>query len=149
MPSFAESVAESFQSEVAVQWRLKSVAHAVATFEIKTLKVEVDFEQREPNGPWHVGFKTVHGDLQDRTNMAFRIFNGVFQSVEEFIATREPEAVVFIAKDEDLASIYETYFRRETPKIATLGYQLEGPHHVAPYIEWTLRRLKPSAWRDS
>ena len=150
MQTFAESIAESFHSEVKVNWKLKSTAHAVAAFTVKSIAVEVDFEQREHAGPWHVGFSTVHGEITDRTNMAlaFRIFNGVFQAVREFIETREPEVVVFIAKDEDLASIYETYLRREKRSVEELGYELEGPHRVDPYTEWTLRRMKPSGWKS-
>ncbi len=79
---------------------------------------------------------------------AFRIFNGVFQVVKEFTETREPEILVFIAKDEDLAAIYETYLRREAASLQELGYRLEGPHKVDPYTEWSLRRVKPSGWRE-
>jgi hypothetical protein len=35
---------------------------------VKSIAVEVDSEQREQRGPWHVGFNTVHGELADRTN---------------------------------------------------------------------------------
>lgn len=58
-----------------------------------------------------MGFNTVQGEVADRTDMtlAFPTFNGVFQAVREFIDTREPEAMVFIAKDENLASVYEAY----------------------------------------
>jgi len=150
MPTFAESIAESFHSEVDVNWSLKSTTHAVATFTVKTVAVEVDFEQRENGGPWHVAFNTLRANMADRTNvaLAFRIFNGVFQAVKEFIDTREPELMVFIAKDEDLAAIYQTYLRREGADLEEMGYQLEGPHRVEPYTEWTLRRVKPSAWRQ-
>jgi hypothetical protein len=109
----------------------------------------VDFEQREPNGPWHVSFNTLHGEVNDLKNemLAIRRLNGVFQAVRQFMETREPEAVVFIAKDEDRASIYSAYLDREKSNIEDLGYRLEGPHQVQPYTEWTLRRVKPSAWR--
>lgn len=150
MQTFAEFVAEQFHSEAQVNWKLKSPMHATAVFTVKTIVVEVDFEQREPNGPWHVAFNTGQGELADRTNitLAFRIFNGVFQAVREFIEVREPAAVVFISEDEDLASIYGTYLRREKGRIAELGYTLEGPHRVEPYTEWTLRRTKPAAWKE-
>jgi hypothetical protein len=150
MPTFAESIAESFHSEADVNWSLKSTTHAVATFSIRTVAVEVDFEQREHRGPWHVAFNTRRADMTDRSNvtLAFRIFNGVFQAVKEFTETREPEILVFIAKDEDLASIYQTYLRREAAGLGELGYRLEGPHKVEPYTEWTLRRIKPAAWRE-
>ncbi len=150
MATFSESIAESFHSEVDVNWSLKSTTHAVAVFTVKTVAIEVDFEQRENGGPWHVAFNTLRADMTDRTNvtLAFRIFNGVFQAVREFIDTREPDLMVFIAKDEDLAAIYRTYLRREAADLDQLGYRLEGPHKVEPYTEWTLRRTKPSAWRE-
>ncbi len=71
---------------------------------VKSIVVEVDFEQRERNGPWHVSFNALHGDLPDLKNemLAIRRLNGVFQAVREFIETRAPEAVVFIAKDDDM-----------------------------------------------
>jgi len=150
MPTFAESIAEEFHSEVDLNWSVSSTTHAVASFEVRTIAVEVDFEQREPGGPWHVAFNSEPTDLPDRSvvTSAFRIFNGVFQAVREFTETREPEVLVFIAKDEDLASIYQTYLRREAADLEALGYRLEGPHKVEPYTEWTLRRIRPSAWHE-
>ena len=148
MASFAEYIAEHFQSEVELIWKLVSSTHAVAAFTIRTLRVEVSFEQREPNGPWHVAFNVLAGDPAERTLSAFRIFNGVFQAVREFVETREPEIVVFISKDEDVAGIYQTYLRREKDAIEALGYTVEGPHRVDPYTEFTLRRTKPSRWRS-
>ena len=133
-----------------MNWKLKSTAHVLATFTVKSILVEVDFEQREHNGPWHVSFNTLHGEMPDLKNemLAIRRLNGVFQAVHEFMETREPEAVVFIAKDDDRASIYSAYLHRESSKIESLGYKLEGPHSVEPYTEWTLRRIKPSRWLD-
>jgi hypothetical protein len=150
MQTFAEFIAESFDSDVQVNWKLKSTAHIVATFRVKSVHVEVDFEQREPNGPWHVSFNTLHGEMSDLKNemLAIRRLNGVFQSVHQFIETREPEALVFIAKDDDRASIYSAYLHRERSTIESLGYKLEGPHRVEPYTEWTLRRVKASGWRN-
>ena len=150
MKSFAEVVAECFQSEVEVTWKRKSTAHVFAAFTVKSIAVEVSFEQREHDGPWHVGFDTVHVDSEDRTNLAlaFRVFNGVFQAIREFIDTREPEVLVLVAKDEDLASVYETYLRRERRAIEEPGYQLEDPHRVDPYTQWTLRRVTRSNWRS-
>jgi hypothetical protein len=151
MRSFSEVIVESFRSEVKVTWKLRSVTHAIAAFTVKSLAVEVSFEQREHNGPWHVGFNTMHVDTADRTNLtlAFRVFNGVFQAIREFIDTREPEILVLIAKDEDLASVYETYLQREEGALDELGYKLEGPHRVEPYTEWTVRRIRPSSWECS
>lgn len=150
MQTFADLIAESFESDVPVNWKLKSPAHGTATFSVKSIVVEVDFEQRERNGPWQVSFNTRQGDLEDLKNemLAFRRLNGVFQAVREFIETREPEAVVFIAKDDDRAGVYSIYLRREKTRIESLGYTIEGPHPVDPYTEWTLRRIKPSGWKE-
>ena len=148
MASFAEFIAQEFESTVSVTWKLKSVTQAVATFAVKSITVEVDFEQREPNGPWHVSFNTRDGDLTDLKDemLAFRRLNGVFQAVREFLETRQPERIVFIAKDESRAGIYAVYLRREKTKLRDLGYEIEGPHSVDPYTQWTLRRVQPSAW---
>jgi hypothetical protein len=48
MQAFAESVAESFESEVSVNWKLNSTMHVVAFFSAKSIAVEMDFEQRYP-----------------------------------------------------------------------------------------------------
>src|SRR5438128_2226675 len=144
MATFAEFIAENFYSEADLIWRLDGPTRTVATFNAGSLSVEVSFEQREVNGPWHVAFEVVTGNAADRTSMAFRIFNGVFQSVREFVAARQPAVVVFISKNDDLAGIYGTYLRRERNAIQSLGYTLEGPHRVDPYTEYTLRRVRPS-----
>jgi hypothetical protein len=146
MASFAEIVAESFHSEVKLIWKLTGTNQAIATFTVSAVMVEVSFEEREQNGPWHVAFNVVKGDISARPHLAFRIFNGVFQAVREFVETREPLVLVFISKDEDLAAIYETYLRREKAKLAELGYAVEGPFRVDLYTQFTLRRVKPSQW---
>jgi hypothetical protein len=149
MPGFAEFIAESFHSEACVTWKLQSTSHAIASFIVNGVAAEVSFEQREPGGPWPVAFTVARVEPAERAVVsAFRIFNGVFQAVREFIETRQPEIVVFISKDEDLAGIYETYLRRERSAIETLGYRLEGPDRVDPYTQFTLRRIAPSAWTD-
>src|SRR5436309_1335040 len=102
MATFAEFIAEHFHSEVELIWKLVDRAHAVAAFSIGTVRVEVSFEQREMMGPWHVAFNVLGGEAGEGARSAFRIFNGVFQAVREFVETREPEIVVFISKDEDV-----------------------------------------------
>ena len=99
LPPFAETVAEFFQSTATLRWRTESTVHTVATFAVKSLEVDVDFEQRSHDGPWHVGFNVGGGEPVDQMNMAlaFRIFNGVFQAVREFMERREPEMLVFVA----------------------------------------------------
>jgi hypothetical protein len=79
---------------------------------------------------------------------AFSIFNGVFQAVREFVGVRELDTLVFATKRDGLASIYQTYLQRESPTLAQLGYHLEGPNRVEPYVEFVLKRVKPSSWRS-
>lgn len=146
MQSFAEFVAEALQSEVELNWRLRSESFVLATFEISSLAVEVTFEQREFAGPWHVAFDVRKGDASESVHLAFHVFNGVFQAVKEFIEVREPEVILFVTKREDLASVYETYLRRERGTLETLGYDLAPPHDVPPYREFMLKRVRPSGW---
>jgi len=109
MASFAEFIAEEFQSE-----------------------------QREPRAPWHMSFVVWRGDESERTHLAFHIFNGVFQAVREFLETREPELIAFATKRDELARVYQTYLKREAPAIQKLGYILESPQRVDPYVEFIL-----------
>jgi hypothetical protein len=109
MQSFAEFAAESMTTEVYLNWRLVSTRHAIATFTASTVQVEGSFEQSETESPRHIGFQVTAGDPAERTTTAFRIFNGVFQAVREFIETRQPEKLILTAKNEDLASIYSAY----------------------------------------
>jgi hypothetical protein len=113
LPPFAKTVAESFQSTATLHWRSESTGQSVATFNVKGLVVDVDFGPRPNDGPWHVEFAVLRGDVDDQNNiaLAFRIFNGVFQAVREFMETGEPQAVVFTADDEDLASEWVTLLR--------------------------------------
>jgi len=149
MSTFADFIVENFHSEANLIWRLEGLSRAVGAFEVRNLTVEVSLEQRESQGSWHVAFQVIGGGRLEAPNchLAFRIFNGVFQSVREFIETRQPDSIVFISKDDDLAGTYGAYLRREKSAIESLGYTLEGPHRVDPYTEYTLRRTHPSNWR--
>ena len=149
LPPFAETVAEFFQSTTTLVWRTESTVHTVATFTVKSLEVDVDFEQRSQDGPWHVGFNVGGGEPVDQMNMApaFRIFNGVFQAVWEFVECREPETLVFVAEDDDLAGVWATYLHRDRNALEALGYELRGPDRVGQNSEWTVRRVKCSGLR--
>jgi hypothetical protein len=149
MQTFAEFMAESYRSDVPLTWNLASRNHATASFAIDSVKVIVSFEQRETNGPWHVLFEVDKGDKTDTelAHLAFSIFNGVFQAVEEFVGVREPETLLFATKREALAGIYQTYLRRESATLEKLGYRLEDPEHVEPYRQFLLKRVRPSGWR--
>jgi hypothetical protein len=112
------------------------------------MKVVVSFEQREHDGSWHVVFEvSEQSDTTTAVHSSFEIFNGVLQSVIEFVQVREPGVLVFATKKDKLANIYQTYLRRESATLEKLGYKLEGPHRVDPFMEFVLRRDKPSNWK--
>jgi hypothetical protein len=147
MQSFAEFVAESFDSNAKLSWDYPRRSHATATFNVDRIKVIVSFEQRETDGPWNVVFEVDQGDRTVAVHSSFEIFNGVFQAVEEFIGVREPETVVFATKRDKLAGTYQTYLRKESAALEKLGYTLEGPHRLDPYMEFVLKRARPSGWK--
>ncbi|MGO9258750.1 MAG: hypothetical protein ACLQU1_20885 [Bryobacteraceae bacterium] len=147
MQTFAEFMAESFDSNAKLLWDYPRRSHATATFNVDRIKAIVSFEQRDTNGPWYVVFEVDRGDSTAAVHSSFEIFNGVFQAVEEFIEVREPETVVFATKRDKLAGIYQTYLRKESAALEKLGYELEGPHRVDPFMEFVLKRTKPSDWK--
>jgi hypothetical protein len=147
MQSFTEFMAESFNSNAKLAWDYPRRSHATAAFSVDGIKVIVSFEQRETNGPWHVVFEVEQSESTAAVHSSFEIFNGVFQAVEEFIEVREPEAIVFVTKRDKLAGIYQMYLRKESTKLEKLGYKLEGPQRVDPYMEFVLKRIKPSGWK--
>jgi hypothetical protein len=148
MQTFAEFMAESFNSSARLIWDYPRRSYATATFSVDDIKVIVSFEEREADGPWQVVFEVDKNDTTAAVQSSFEIFNGVFQALEEFIDVREPETLVFATKRDRLAGIYQTYLRKESATIERLGYKVEGPHRIDPYMEFVLKRVKPSDWRD-
>jgi hypothetical protein len=146
MQTFAEYMAEFFESRPSLVWRYPREGLAQAGFTADSVRVMVSFEQREPAGPWHVVFEVEPANSTDVAYSAFEIFNGVFSAMEEFIGVREPESVVFATKRDKLAGVYGTYLRKESGKLSGLGYRLEGPRRIDPFVEFTLRRERPSGW---
>jgi len=71
-----------------------------------------------------------------------------FNPYRQFIEGRGPETLVFATKRDELAGIYRTYLRRESATLEKLGYRLEGPVRVDPYVEFMLKRVKPSSWKS-
>ena len=149
MQTFAEFMAESFRSNARLTWDLAHPARAIATFTVDSVRVTVSFEQREPAEPWQVIFEVDKGEKTEVAYSAFSIFNGVFQAVQEFVEVREPETVVFATKRDELAGIYQTYLRKESATLEKLGYRLESPHRVDPFMEFRLKRMKPSGWKPA
>jgi hypothetical protein len=118
-----------------------------AAFPIDGLSVFVSFEEGETPGAWYVSFEVSGTNPQDALYLSWHIFNGVFQAAEEFASTRQPDSVILVAKREKLASIYETYLRREAARLQDLGYVLMSTDRVGSYTEFVLRRFKPSEWK--
>lgn len=147
--SFAEFVAENFNSGASLVWDLAGASRVTAAFEVDSIKVKVSFEMREDARAWYVAFEVRRTDTTEAVHSAFAIFNGVFQAVREFIGVREPEILIFATKRDELAGIYRTYLRKESGRLKELGYEVEGPHHADPYMEFVLRRLKPGGWVSS
>jgi hypothetical protein len=147
MQTFADFMAESFHSDARLIWDYPRRSHATAVFHVDGIKVVVSFEERDANGPWHVVFEVDQSNSTAAVHSSFEIFNGVFQAAEEFINVREPETLVFATKRDKLAGIYRTYLRKESATLEKLGYKLEGPHRVDPFMEFVLRRVKPSGWK--
>jgi hypothetical protein len=80
--------------------------------------------------------------------LSWHIFNGVFQAAEEFASVRQPDSVILVAKRDKLASIYETYLRREAARLQDIGYALMSVDKVDSFTEFVLRRFKASRWKD-
>lgn len=145
--SFAEFMADSFRSETPLVWDYPAPGVVTARFRAHEVPVVVTFEEREPGGPWHALFEVENAGGTAVARAALRIFNGVFQAAEEFLSVREPLELVFATKSDDLHQIYATYLRREANTIRRLGYEIEGPVRMEPYIEYRLTRTRPSNWR--
>ena len=114
------------------------------------MQVKVSFESPEHDANWRISFET-GGTATGSEGVlsAFEVFNGVFQAVREFIEVREPETLTFATKKDKLASIYQTYLRREAIALEQLGYEVEGPVRIDPFMEFILRRKRSSHWRNS
>ena len=149
MQTFTKFMVELFDSHARLSWDYSSRSSVTATFTADDIRVTVSFEQRATDGPWYVMFEVDQGDRAATTliHSSFKIFGGVFQAAEEFIGVREPETVVFATKQDGLAGIYQTYLRKESTMLEKLGYKLEDPQKVDPYVEFILKRIKPSGWR--
>ncbi len=147
MSSFAEFIAQNYESSVELIWDYPARGRAVARFAIDTLKATVSFEQRESNGAWHVAFEVADTDVTHAARSSFALFNGVFQATREFLEVREPQTVVFAATDARLAQIYRTYLHRESGNLTRLGYRTDE-RRIEPFTEYVLTRMTPSAWRE-
>lgn len=130
-------VAASFAEFV---WDLSGTSHVTAAFEIDSFKVRVSFEQRESGRAWYVAFEVGKGDATEAVQLAFAIFDGVFQAINEFVGVREPEILIFATERDELAGVYRTCLRKESAQLKELGYEIEG---------LVLRRVKSSSWANS
>ncbi len=150
MQGFAEFIAESYESHVELIWNLANLHHLTASFTVGSMQVEVSFDAPEDADEWRISFETGGtATSSEGVLTAFDVFNGVFQAVREFIEVREPETLIFATKTDKLANIYQTYLRREASALEQLGYEVEGPVRIEPFMEFILRRKRASNWRNS
>ncbi len=118
-------------------WNYPDTKHAVARFAAGGESVvDVALEQRDQS--WYVSF-TVQGPPNDVAYSALRIFDGVFEAVQQFLAIREPQTILFTTTRDDLAEAYGFYLQEKSKRFALLGYRVDGQHRV-------LRRFKPARW---
>ena len=73
---------------------------------------------------------------------------GRIVQIQRRAAVREPEALLFATKRDQLAGIYQTYVRRESATLEKLGYRLEEPQRVDSYTEFLLKWVRPANWRS-
>ncbi len=144
MAAFSELIAENFFSEAELTWEVVSPKQVQAVFPIDEISVSVHFEERETPDVWYVSFDVTAAKPEDTLYLSWHIFNGVFQAAEEFASTRQPISLILVAKRDKLASIYETYLRREAARLQDMGYVLMSVDKVGPFTEFVLRRFKPS-----
>jgi hypothetical protein len=148
MAAFSEIIAENFFSEVELTWETAGPKHIRAHFPVDQISVLVFFEERESPGIWYVSFEVAAARPEDTLYLSWHIFNGVFQAAEEFASVRQPDSVILVAKRDKLASIYETYLRREAARLQDIGYALMSVDKVDSFTEFVLRRFKASRWKD-
>ena len=151
MPNpFLESVLASFDSQTRITWNLTSTSEASAWFEVEDEHVTVSFTEMSPS-QWRVGFDVRKSTRtsQELVLSSFRIFSGVFQGVEEFLTVRQPERLVFAAKQEGLGRLYETYLDRQDTALKSLGYEMEASFKASPLSEYAIVKTTPSHWNES
>src|SRR6185437_14262423 len=148
MAAFSEVIAENFFSEAELTWKVSGPKQVRAVFNVDSASVSVNFEERETPGVWYVSFEVAAARPEDTLYLSWHIFNGVFQAAEEFASTRQPDSVVLVAKREKLASIYETYLRREAGRLQDIGFVLMSVDKLGSFTEFVLRRFRPSEWKQ-
>ena len=145
---FLESVLASFDSQTRITWNLIARNKASAWFEVEEEHVDVAFHETQP-GQWRIGFdvRKSNRSSQELVLSSFRIFSGVFQVVEEFLTVRQPERLIFAAKQEGLGRLYEAYLNRQNTTLKTLGYKMDVSFRAAPLSEYAIVKATPSDWK--
>ncbi len=144
MSALAEAIISAFDSNASLTWTTAGLDQVIARFEVTGARVEVTFTATGAK-EWRVGF-----DVTSNTTVpeSIRILSGVFQAVHEFLEIRQPERLVFAAKAESMGQIYETYLATQDSALRALGYRTGLPAKVSPFVEFTIEKTSPSAWRD-
>jgi hypothetical protein len=143
MSALAEAIISAFDSNASLTWATTGPDQAIARFEVTAALVEITFTATGSK-EWRVGF-----DVTSNTSVpeSIRILSGVFQAVHEFLEIRQPERLVFAAKAESMGQIYETYLTRQDSALRVLGYRAAPPAKISPFVEFTIEKMSPSAWR--
>ncbi len=144
MSALAEAILSAFDSNARLTWTTAGMDQAIASFEVTGARVVVTFLSTGAK-EWRVGF-----DVTSNTSVpeSIRILSGVFQAVHEFLEVRQPERLVFAAKAESMGQIYETYLTRQDSALRTLGYKTALPTKISPFVEFSIEKTSPSAWRE-
>ena len=148
MSALAEAVIAAFGSNTELTWHAETPSLALARFEVIGVRVETTFEETGP-GDWRAGFKaSSKAGTTENIHASIRVFSGVFQAVREFLEVRQPKRLVFAAKEEALAHLYEQYLSRQESPLRDIGYRMITPVKMSPLSEFAIEKTPPSAWNE-
>jgi hypothetical protein len=143
MGVLADSLIAVFDSDTNLTWTTEGLKKVIASFKLGDVHIRTTFDKISDD-EWQVGFDS---DQKTTPASAIRVFSGVFQSVREFLEVRQPMALVFASKAQELGELYEAYLKRQDATLAQIGYVMEQVT-AAPLTEFTIRKKTPSAWRE-
>jgi hypothetical protein len=142
MGVLANSLIAVFDSDTNLTWTTEGLKKVIASFKLGDADIRTMFDKISDD-EWQVGFES---DQKTTPASAVRVFSGVFQSVREFLEVRQPMALVFASKAQELGELYAAYLKRQDTTLAQMGYEMEQVK-AAPLTEFTIRKKIPSDWR--
>jgi hypothetical protein len=143
MGVLADSLIAVFDSDTNLTWTTEGLNRVIASLEHRNAHIKTTFDKISDD-QWRVGFES---DQNSTLASAIRIFNGVFQSVREFLEVRQPMSLLFSSKAQDLGELYDEYLKRQDTMLAQMGYEMEQVE-AATLPEFTIRKKAPSDWRE-